>query len=89
MPRRIRDLVCTVATLVVLFGLLTAFNPRVRGRLADLTGGTGQQWTEPGQAVGNVVVATGEMVSGYAADNTYLFFFLVVAVVMLILMLRT
>ena len=89
MPRRIRDLVGTIATLFVLFALLTAINPRVRGRVADLTGGATQDWTVPGHVVSNVVVSTGEMVSGYAADNTYLFFFLVVAVLLLILMLRT
>lgn len=80
----------TIAVLVALFGMLMAINPRVRERFGEMTmsmqGGNVNSSFGP---VGNAATAAMSIGTDYAADNPFLFSFLVVAVVLLMLMLRT
>ena len=90
MARRIRDLFGTVVVLCVLFGVLVSINPRVRERFGHFAGGVSdQEWSQSEGAIGNSLRSVVAVVSGFAADNTYLFSFVVVAGVLLFLMLRT
>jgi hypothetical protein len=90
MPKRVRDLLATIAVLVVLFGMLVSINPRVREHASGLSGGVSEQeWTASTGAVEKVVHSVVVMTSHYAADNTYLFVFGIAAVVLFVLMLRT
>jgi ribose/xylose/arabinose/galactoside ABC-type transport system permease subunit len=85
--KKIRDLLATLAVLVALFGMIMAINPRVRERFAELTAGVhGRDSLGPVQNAAYAAMAVG---SDYAADNPYLFSFLVVAVVLFMLMLRS
>jgi hypothetical protein len=85
--RKARDLAATLGVLVALFGMIMAINPRVRERFVDLT--TGVQGRESLGPVQNAAYAAVSIGSDYAADNPYLFSFLVVAVVLFMLMLRS
>ncbi len=77
----------TLAVLVVLFGMIMAFNPRVRERFEELTSGVqGRESLGPMQNAAYAAMSVG---SDYAADNPFLFSFLVVAVVLFMLMLRS
>ena len=90
MPRKIRDLVVTLAALFVLFTMLLSISPQLRDRTAEFTGGSSsQQWGASGGALGQTAESVFAIASGYAADNVYLFAFLVVATVLFVLMLRT
>lgn len=77
----------TLAVLAVLFGVLLAFSPRVHERFAELTASV--QGRESLGPVQNAAYAAMSIGSDYAAGNPYLFSFLVVAVVLFILMLRS
>ena len=87
MWRKARDLAATLAVLAALFGMVMAINPRVRERFAELT--TGVQGRESLGPVQNAAYAAVSIGSDYAADNPFLFSFLVVAVVLFMLMLRS
>lgn len=87
MPRRLRDIVATLVALIVLFVMLAAINPRVRETMNDLSGGT-TDWNQPGQMFGNLLTAAGTVAATYAADNPFLFSFLLAAVLLFLLMLR-
>lgn len=90
MARRIRDLAVTVTVLLVLFGILVSINPRVLERADEFTGDvSSQEWSSSGGTVQNTAGSVLTLISSYADDNTYLFAFLVVAVVLFVLMLRT
>jgi hypothetical protein len=90
MPRRVRDLVVTIAVLMVLFGALVSIDPRIRERASELSGGVSQQdWNVSTGVVEHAMTSVLAVASSFAADNTYLFSFLVVAVVLFVLMLRT
>jgi hypothetical protein len=90
MTRQIRDLVVTLAALGVLFTMLMTVDPRLRDRAGQLTVGVSHQhWDASRDAVGDTMGSAVALVSGYANDNVYLFAFLVVAVVLFMLMLRT
>ena len=85
--RKVRDLAVTLAVLVVLFGMLMATNPRVRGQFAEMT-----KTAEGRESLGHVQNAAYAAIaigSDYAGDNPFLFSFLVAAVVLFILMLRS
>ena len=85
--KKVRDLAATLAVLVALFGMIMAFNPRVRVRFAELTPGVqGRESLGPMQNAAYAAMSVG---SDYAADNPFLFSFLVVAVVLFMLMLRS
>lgn len=85
--RKARDVVATLAVLAVLFGMIMALNPRVHERFAELTANVqGRESLAPVQNAAYAAVSIG---SDYAADNPFLFSFLVVAVVLFMLMLRS
>jgi ribose/xylose/arabinose/galactoside ABC-type transport system permease subunit len=85
--KKVRDLTATLAVLVVLFGMLMAINPRVRDQFGEMT--MSVQGRESLGPVQNAAYAAVSIGSDYAADNPYLFSFLVVAVVLFMLMLRS
>jgi hypothetical protein len=88
MPRQIRDIAASIAVLLFLFVMLTIISPQVRERVT--AGGAGsREWQASSGAVTHAAVSAFAITSSYAADNTYLFSFLVVATVMFILMFRT
>jgi hypothetical protein len=91
MPRRIRDLAATVAVLLVLLMLLIAIDSRVRDRVGQFSGDVVRlDWSASGGSFISGAAATiYDVVAVYASDNTYLFWFLVGAVVLFVLMLRT
>jgi hypothetical protein len=78
MPRRIRDAVLTMAVLLVLVAGAMGISPKLRAH-----------WSVPAHVMSDAVVSSSEVARVYAGDNTYLMFFLVVAGVLFILMLRT
>ena len=88
--KKVRDLAATLAMLVVLFGLLMAINPRVRERFGEMTMGVqGRDVNASFGPLGNAAYAAMSIGQDYAIDNPILFSFLVVAVVLFMLMLRT
>jgi hypothetical protein len=90
MPRQIRDTVITLAALCVLFMMLISISPSLRDRAGEFRGASSsQQWDVSRGVVGQAMDTALGAVSGYAADNTFMFSFLVVACVLFVLMLRT
>jgi len=88
--RRCRDVATALAVLIVLFGILTLINPRVRERVGEVTGDVqSQAWSTSSAPISNAAVGALSVTSGYAADNPFLFSFLIVAVVLFLLMVRT
>ena len=87
MLKKVRDLAATLGVLVLLFGMLMVINPRVREKFTEMTSSV--QGRESLGPVQNAAYAAMSIGSDYAADNPYLFTFLVVAVVLFMLMLRT
>jgi ribose/xylose/arabinose/galactoside ABC-type transport system permease subunit len=85
--KKLRDLTATLAVLVVLFGMLMAINPRVRDQFGEMTRSV--QGRESFSPVQNAAYAAVSIGSDYASDNPFLFSFLVVAVVLFMLMLRS
>lgn len=90
MPKRIRDLAGTIAVLGALFGALILISPQVRDRASQFAGNvaSGNEWTRSQSTVSRVARLVVGSVSNYAGDHTYLFSFMVFAVVFVILMLR-
>lgn len=85
--KKLRDIAAGLAVLAVLFGMLLAFNPRVHERVAELRSSVqGRESLGPVQNAAYAAISIG---SDYASDNPYLFSFLVVAVVLFMLMLRS
>ena len=85
--KKARDLAATLAVLAVLLGILMAVNPRVREQFATMTSTVeGRESLGPVQNAAYAAVSIG---SDYASDNPFLFSFLVVAVVLFMLMLRS
>ena len=89
MPRRFRDAAAAVLVLLGLFAILMVFAPAVRDRVQQFAGGSRAQWLVPGQIAAGALAAVSTTARGYAADNSYLVFFLIVAGLLFILMLRT
>lgn len=91
MRRRVRDLIATTIVVLVLFGMLASMNPRMREGVDRFTseGVSGPQWSSVRQAFDATVLSAMAALSGFAADNIYLFSFLVVAFVLLVLMVRS
>jgi hypothetical protein len=88
--KKVRDLAVTLAVLAVLFAMLMAINPRVRERFAEMTASVqGRDMNASVGPVGNAAYAALSIGSDYASDNPFLFAFLVVAVVLFMLMLRS
>jgi hypothetical protein len=88
-PGRLRDAAAAALVLLVLFAILMVFAPPVRDRVLQLAGGSRAQWLVPGQIAAGALAAVSTTARGYAADNSYLVFFLIVAGFLFILMLRT
>ena len=88
--KRARELGATLAVLALLFGMLMAINPQVRERFGEMTASmqSGDMNSSVGP-VGNAAYAAVSIGSDYAADNPFLFSFLVVAVILFMLMLRS
>ena len=90
MRRRLRDFGVTLAVLVLLVGMLTLINPRVRERVSLLANDAqGQQWSSLGGPVSSAAMDVVSITSGYAGDNPVMFSFFVVAAVLLMLMVKT
>jgi hypothetical protein len=88
--RRLRDFATALAVLILLFGILTVINPRVRERVGEVTGDVrSQAWSESSEPLSNAASGALAVTSGYATDNPFLFSFLLVAVVLFLLMVRT
>jgi hypothetical protein len=88
--RKIRDLGATLAVLAVLFGILMAINPRVRERFSEMmTANVGRDMNSSLGPVGNAAYAAMSIGSDYASGNPFLFSFLVVAVILFMLMVRS
>jgi len=88
--KKVRDLAATLAVLVVLFGMLMAINPRVRERFGEMTTSVqGRDVNSSLGPLGNAAHAAMSIGQDYAVDNPILFSFLVVAVVLFMMMLRT
>lgn len=80
----------TAAVLMVLFGMLMAINPRVRERFGEMTASVQTRDVNSSLGpVGNAAYAAVSIGTDYASDNPVLFSFLVVAVVLFMLMLRS
>jgi hypothetical protein len=88
--KKVRDLAATLTVLVVLFGMLMAINPRVRERFGEMMtmDVQGRDVNSLGP-LGNAAYAAMSIGCDYATANPILFSFLVVAVVLLMMMLRT
>lgn len=90
MFRRVRDLITALAVLVAVLGILTLINPRVRESVGQVTTGVQSQgWSGASAPIGNAAHGVVSVTSGYAVDNPFLFSFMVAAVVMFLLMVRT
>jgi len=88
--KKVRDLAATLAVLVVLFGMLMTINPRVRERFVEMTTGVqGRDVNSSLGPLGNAAFAAVSIGQDYAIGNPVLFSFLVVAVVLFMMMLRT
>jgi hypothetical protein len=87
--KKVRDLAVTLGVLAVLFGMLLAINPRVREKFAELMSSRGHDVNSSLGPVSNAAYAAMSIGSDYASDNPYLFSFLVVAVVLFMLMVRS
>jgi hypothetical protein len=90
MTRQIRDLLVTLAALGVLFTMLISMDPRLRDRAGQLASGMSTQQLDASRHVVDTTMGSAvSVVSGYANSNTYMFAFLIVAVVLFVMMLRT
>jgi hypothetical protein len=87
--KKVRELAATFAVLVVLFGMLMAINPRVRERFGEMTTSVQGRDVSSLGPLGNAAYAAVSIGQDYAVDNPILFSFLVVAVVLFMMMLRT
>jgi hypothetical protein len=85
--KRVRDLVVTLAVLVLLFAMLAAINPRVREHFHEMT--AEMQGRQIESSFGSAASAAAAVGASYAGDNPFLLSFLVVAVVLFMAMLRT
>jgi hypothetical protein len=87
MPRKIRDLALAALGAALLLGALALVDGRVPGRLAgmvrDVAAG---RWAEPGSVAGELLIAYAASPLG---DNTIVVAFIVAALVLVFLMVRT
>ena len=91
MWRKVRDPGATLAVLAVLFGMLMAINPRVRERFGEMmaAGVNSRDVNSSIGPVGNAAYAAVSIGTDYASGNPFLFSFLVVAVILFMLMVRS
>jgi hypothetical protein len=83
---RIRDFVVTTIGLLALCGVLLTISPDLRERATRLV--SDRQFGVVHSAVNHVARTAYEATRGFAADNTYMFSFLVAACVFFVLMLK-
>ena len=89
MTRRLRDIGVTLFVLVVLFGTLTAINPRMREQVEQFSGGVqSQNWDPAGSPVGHATMTFVDVISEFAADNPIMFAFAIIATVLFMMMLK-
>ena len=86
MPRRIKDLLFTVITLLVLAGMLVSINPNLRERLQLFV--ADPQWDTLADTAVHTILSAAFLAQGYADHHLYLFTFLVAACVFFVLMLK-
>ena len=87
---RIRDFAFMAAAVAVLLVGSAALNDRWRQSLTSASQDAHQVATSPiVMLVSNAAASLSAVVRGFAADNTFLFGFLVVTAVLVVLMLRT
>ena len=90
MFRRLRDLFTALAVLVAVLGVLTLINPRVRERVGEVTVGVQTDGlSTTGAPIGVAAQGVFSITRSYAAANPLMFSFMIVAVVMFLLMVRT
>lgn len=86
MSKKLRDLVITIATLLVLFGGLASINPRLREQTVQMVSEPG--WQTLRGLASNAFMTGFSFVHEYADFHTYLFSFLIAACVFAVLMIR-
>ena len=90
MSRRGRDLIGTTLALVVLFGAVISISDRLRESLARFIRDLSEPVSSPSlSAFGDAATGMVGVVGNFGADNPFLFAFLVVALVLVVLMLRS
>lgn len=73
-----------------MLGILTLINPRMRESVGQVTSGVQHQgWSQTSAPIETAAHGVLSTTSGYAVDNPYLFSFMVAAVVLFLLMVRT
>ena len=88
--RRLRDLLTALAVLIAVLGVLTLMNSRMRERVGEVTSGIQTEgWSNTSAPIGTAAHGVFSITSGYAAANPLMFSFMIVAVVMFHLMVRT
>jgi len=87
MPRRVRDVIGSVLTIVVIILILIAIDGRVRGRMERAaTELSDRGWEAPSDALSDVVA---DVRSTLHLESIYMMSFLGAGLLLLILMLRT
>jgi hypothetical protein len=84
--RRFRDTIFTALALVVLFATLVSINPRLRERSAQMLGEPGLDMMQG--MVTRAMMSSVSFVHGYADENSYLFSFLIAAVIFAVMMMK-
>ena len=73
-----------------MLGILTLINPRMRESVGQVTSDVQHQaWSKTSAPIETAAHGVVSTTSGYAVDNPYLFSFMVAAVVLFLLMVRT
>ena len=73
-----------------MLGILTLINPRMRESMGQVTSGVQPQgWSQTSAPIETAAHGVLSTTSAYAVDNPYLFSFMVAAVVLFLLMVRT
>jgi hypothetical protein len=90
MPRGIKNVLAAISTLAVIGVALVAMNEPLRQGLGRFSGHIGDlRSLGPVAALSDAVTNAVSLVGSFSDDNTLLFAFLVVAVALVVLMLRT
>ena len=88
--RRLREIAAAILAGAVLVVALVATNDRLRQSVSGLSGNISDiRASGPVASLTDAAAAAVTVVRDFSVDNTFLFAFLVVAVVLVILMLRT
>ena len=74
--------------MVVLFGVLMTVSPTVRERVGIIAGAESTEIASTKHVASKVMTSTSATAVRYAGNNTYMVFFLIVAGLLFVLMLR-